>query len=282
MIARHVTTPDDRSGGEGDDIMTNGTADYALITGASSGLGAEFARQLAQRGYNLILAARRKDRLEALKDEIGQTSNNTLIEIIVSDLSTPDGPERLHSAIKQKNLPVDVLINNAGFGIYGRYEDTDWAREKELLQVDIVAVAHLTKLFANDMITRGGGHILQVSSIGGYQATPTYAIYAAAKAFVLLFGEALNFELKRKNVKVTVLSPGVTATEFLDVAGQRRTLYQKLTMMQAPRAVREGLNALFRGKPSVVAGLLNAFLTWSTGLMPRRLRAFVAYVVMRN
>lgn len=275
-------TPDDGGGGEGDDGMTNGTADYALITGASSGLGAEFARQLAGRGYNLILAARRKDRLEALKEEIAQASKDTQVEVIVSDLSTSDGPEQLHETIKQMNLPVDVLINNAGFGIFGRYEDIDWAREKELLQVDIVAVAHLTKLFANDMIARGGGHILQVSSIGGYQPTPTYAIYSAAKSFVLLFGEALNFELKRKNVKVTVLSPGVTETEFLDVAGQRRTLYQKLTMMQAPRAVREGLNALFRGKPSVVAGLLNAFLTWSTGLMPRRLRAFVAYVVMRN
>jgi short-subunit dehydrogenase len=262
--------------------MTNGAADYALITGASSGLGAEFARQLAARGYNLILAARREDRMEALKREIGETGKATQIEVIVSDLSTDDGPQKLYDAIKQKNLPVDVLINNAGFGIYGRYADTDWAREKELLQVDIVALAHLTKLFATDMIARGGGHILQVSSIGGYQPTPTYAIYAASKAFVLLFGEALNFELKRKNVKVTVLSPGVTATEFLDVAGQRRTLYQKLTMMQAPRAVREGLNALFRGKPSVVAGLLNAFLTWSTGLLPRRLQAFAAYVVMRN
>ncbi len=262
--------------------MTNGTADYALITGASSGLGAEFARQLAARGYNLILAARRADRMEALKREIGETSSATQIEIIVSDLSTDDGPQKLYDAIKQKNLPVDVLINNAGFGIYGRYAETDWARERELLQVDIFAVAHLTKLFATDMIARGGGHILQVSSIGGYQPTPTYAIYSGAKAFVLLFGEALNFELKRKNVKVTVLSPGVTATEFLDVAGQRRTLYQKLTMMQAPRAVREGLNALFRGKPSVVAGLLNAFLTWSTRLLPRRLQAFVAYAVMRN
>jgi short-subunit dehydrogenase len=262
--------------------MTNGTADYALITGASSGLGAEFARQLAARGYNLVLAARREDRLEALKQEIGETSKTTQIEVIVSDLSTDEGPQRLYDTIKAKNLPVDVLINNAGFGIYGKYETIDWPREKELLQVDIVAVARLTKLFANDMIARGGGHILQVSSIGGYQPTPTYAIYSAAKAFVLLFGEALNFELKRKNVKVTVLSPGVTATEFLDVAGQRRTLYQKLTMMQAPRAIREGLNALFRGKPSVVAGLLNAFLTWSTHLMPRRLQAFVAYVVMRK
>jgi short-subunit dehydrogenase len=262
--------------------MTNGAADYALVTGASSGLGAEFARQLAVRGYNLILAARRKDRLEALRDEIAQISKNTQVEVIVADLSTPDGPARLHEAVTQKKLPVDVLINNAGFGIYGRYEEVDWAREQELLAVDIVAVAHLTKLFATDMIARGGGHILQISSIGGYQPTPTYAIYSAAKAFVLLFGEALNFELKRKNVKVTVLSPGVTATEFLDVAGQRRTLYQKLTMMEAPRAVREGLNALFRGKPSVVAGLLNAFLTWSTRLMPRRLQALVAYFVMRN
>lgn len=262
--------------------MATGTADYALITGASSGLGAEFARQLAGRGYNLILAARREDRLEALKAEIEALPGSTKIEVIVSDLSTEDGPQRLYDTIKQKDLSVDVLVNNAGFGIYGRYADTDWALERELLQVDIVAVAHLTRLFANDMIARGGGHILQVSSIGGYQPTPTYAIYSAAKAFVLLFGEALNFELKRKNVKVTVLSPGVTATEFLDVAGQRRTLYQKLTMMEAPRAVREGLNALFRGKPSVVAGLLNAFLTWSTGLLPRRLQTFVAYVVMRN
>jgi len=262
--------------------MTNGTADYALITGASSGLGAEFARQLARRGYNLILAARREERLQALKQEIGERSAKTQVEIIVADLATEDGPLRLYDRIKAKGLPVDVLVNNAGFGIYGRYADTDWARERELLQVDIVAVAHLTKLFAADMIARGGGHILQVSSIGGYQATPTYAIYSAAKAFVLLFGEALNFELKRKNVKVTVLSPGVTATEFLEVAGQRRTLYQKLLMMQAPRTVREGLDALFRGKPSVVAGVLNAFLTWTTGLMPRRFRAFMAYVVMRN
>jgi uncharacterized protein len=262
--------------------MTNGTADYALITGASSGLGAEFARQLAGRGYNLILAARREDRLEALKQEIGAVSKNTQIEVIASDLSTDDGPQRLYDTIKAKNLPVDVLINNAGFGIYGRYETCDWAREKELLQVDIVAVAHLTRLFATDMIARGGGYILLVSSIGGYQPTPTYAIYSAAKAFVLLFGEALNFELKRKNVKVSVLSPGVTATEFLEVAGQQKTLYQRLTMMQAPQAVREGLDALFRGKPSVVAGLLNAFITWTTGLMPRRFRAFMAYVVMRN
>ena len=260
--------------------MANDTADYAVVTGASSGLGAEFARQLARRGYNLVLAARRKDRLEALKAEIGEVSGAVDVKIVVVDLSAPDGPETLHKAVA--GLSVDVLINNAGFGIFGRYEEIDWAREQEMLSVNVVALSRLTKLFADDMIARGGGHILHVASTGAYQPTPTYAIYAAAKSFVLLFGEALNFELKRKGVKVTVLSPGVTITEFHEVAGQKFTFYHKLTKMQAPRVVREGLNALFRGKPSVVPGVLNAVFAWSNRLTPRRLQSLVAYLVMRN
>jgi len=262
--------------------MANTTADYAVVTGASSGLGAEFARQLASRGYNLVLAARREDRLKALKAEIGESTPGTVVEIVVVDLGTPDGPQALYDAVAAKKLSVDVLINNAGFGIYGRYEETDWERERQMLAVDVVALAHLTKLFSTDMIARGGGHILQVSSIGAYQPTPTYSIYSAAKAFVLLFGEGINFELRRKGVKVTVLSPGVTVTEFHEVAGQTYNLYHKLTKMQAPRAAREGLNALFRGKPSVVPGVLNAVFAWSNRLVPRRLQALVAYLVMRN
>ncbi|MGH8373438.1 MAG: SDR family NAD(P)-dependent oxidoreductase [Gammaproteobacteria bacterium] len=251
----------------------------ALITGASSGLGAEFARQLAAMGYNLILVARREGRLQTVRDEILKW-HQVQAQIMTADLGIADAAQALHDRIKAAGLKVDILINNAGFGVFGEHMQIPWQREQQMLMLDIVTLMQLTKLFAQDMLAGDGGYILQVSSIGGYQPTPTYAAYSAAKSFVLNFGEAFNHELRGTNTSCTVLSPGVTATEFLQVAGQKPTLYQRLLMMQSPAVVRIGLKAMFRRKPSVVAGWLNAFMVWSNRLLPRRWSAAVAYHLM--
>lgn len=251
----------------------------ALITGASSGLGAEFARQLAAMGCNLILVARRENRLNVVRDEILR-QHQVKIQILSADLGIADAAQTLHNRIAAAGLRVDILINNAGFGVFGEHLQIPWQREQQMLMLDIVTLMQLTKLFAQDMRAGSGGYILQVSSIGGYQPTPTYAAYSAAKSFVLNFGEAFNYELRATNTSCTVLSPGVTATEFLQVAGQRPTLYQRLFMMQSPEVVRIGLRAMFRRKPSVVAGRLNALMVWSNRLLPRRWSAAVAHRLM--
>ncbi len=160
----------------------------------------------------------------------------------------------LYDQIKETGKKVDVLINNAGYGIYGFFADVPWEREKNMLELDIVSVVHLTKLFVTDMLERDFGYILQVASIGAYQPSPTYATYAAAKSFILHFGEALNYEMRKTNVSCTVLSPGITATEFLKVSGQKPTLYQRLFMMQSAEVVKIAIRNMLKGVPSVVAG----------------------------
>ena len=254
-------------------------ASTALITGASSGLGVEFARQLAARGCNLILVARREDRLQAVRAAI-QAQYDVEIKIVVADLSSSEAVQALHDEIRADGLSVDILINNAGFGVFGEHMQIRWQREQQMLMLDIMALTQLTKLFAQHMLAGKGGYILQISSIGAYQPSPNYAAYAAAKSFVLNFGEALNYELRGTNTSCTVLSPGVTATEFLEVAGQRPTLYQRILMMNSADVVRIGLNAMFKRKSSVVSGWLNAFMVWSNRLLPRRWSAAVANRLM--
>jgi short-subunit dehydrogenase len=251
----------------------------ALVTGASSGLGAEFARQLAAMGCHLILVARREDRLKTLKLEIEAVAK-VQAHVMPTDLGAPDAAAALHAKVKAAGLQVDVLVNNAGFGLYGEHMRIPWEREREMLMLDVVALMQLTKLFAADMLARGSGWILQVSSIGAYQPSPTYAAYSAAKSFVLFFGEALNYELRNTGVGVTVLSPGVTATDFLKVAGQKASLYQRLLMMQAPEVVRIGIKAMLKRRPSVIAGRLNALIAWTTRFTPRRWTAAIAYRLM--
>ena len=151
-----------------------------------------------------------------------------------------------------------------------------------MLDLDIVSLVHLTKLFVKDMVERDFGRILQVASIGAYQPTPTYATYSAAKAFVLSFGEALNYELRHSQVRVTVISPGVTATEFLEVSGQRPTLYQRMAMMPSRKVAQAGIRAMIKGRPSVIPGLVNSIPTFSLRLMPRRAQTAVANLLMKS
>lgn len=252
----------------------------ALVTGASSGLGADFATILAERGCSLVLVARREDRLQKLANDLRQR-HGTRSHVIPLDLSQLDAAQDLYDRTRAMGLQVDVLINNAGFGVYGPFVDVPWERERQMLLLDIVALVHLTKLFVRDMVARDYGYVLQVASIGAYQPSPTYATYSAAKAFVLSFGEALNFELRRTKVRVSVLSPGVTETEFLDVAGQSRTLYQRLSMMKSRPVAEIGISAMLAGRPSKIAGVMNALTAWSFRFMPRRLQAAMASAAMQ-
>lgn len=244
----------------------------ALVTGASSGMGADFARHLASYGCNVILVARREDRLRALQKEVAGRYA-VAVDVVPLDLLAQDAPQVLYDRVKAAGHSVDVLINNAGLGIYGEFLDIPWEREKAMLELDIIAVVHMTKLFVKDMVGRDFGFVLQVASIGAFQPTPTYATYSAAKTFVLYFGEALKFELRNTKVKCCVLCPGVTRTEFFEVAGQKPNLYQRTVMMDSDKAVKIGLEAMLKGRASVVPGLLNAFLAWFTRLVPRQMSA---------
>lgn len=252
----------------------------ALVTGASSGLGADFARELARRGADLVLVARREAEMQTLAAEL-RDREGVAVEVVPFDLGATDAPERLHAELAARGLAIDVLVNNAGFGVFGDYLAIPWERERAMLQLDIVTLAGLTKVFGRAMAERGWGRILQVASIGAYQATPTYAAYSAAKSFVLLFGEAVDFELAPRGVRCTVVSPGVTATEFLQVAGQRPTLYQRAFMMQSPQVTRAAVRAMLAGRRSVVPGLGNALLAWSVRLIPRRVATWIAWLTMR-
>jgi uncharacterized protein len=260
-------------------MHTNLQGKTALVTGASSGLGIDFARHLAARGCNLILVARRENQLREVQQQISQRYG-VEVQIIPMDLIADNAPQTLYDQIKASGKQVDVLINNAGYGLYGRFIEIEWEREKNMLELDIVVLMHLTKLFLKDMLTRNFGYILLVSSIGAYQPAPLYASYSAAKSFVLNFGEALNYELRNTNVRCSVIAPGITATEFLKVSGQQASLYQRLTMMQSEEVTRVGIESMLKGKPSVVPGKLNAFMAWSNRLMPRRFSAALVHRLM--
>lgn len=248
---------------------------WALVTGASSGLGADFARELAARGMHLVLVARREERLRALAEELTR-SHGVRTRPIAVDLAKPDAPRALHERLRGEDIAVDVLVNNAGFGVYGAFLDVPWEREREMIELDVVALLHLTRLFAHDMRERGFGRVLEVASIGAFQPSPTYAAYSAAKAFVQSFGEALACELRGSGVTVTVVSPGVADTEFFAVAGQKRSWFQRATVMPSAKVARIGVRAMERGRPLVVPGFANAVTAWSMRLLPRRWQTSLA------
>ncbi len=253
----------------------------ALVTGASGGLGADFARQLAARGANLALVARRAEQLSAVAAEIEKGYPVSALAIPL-DLAAPGAPQALYDQLHAQGLHVDVLVNNAGFGLYGDFSAIPWEREKAMLDIDIIALTHLTKLFLQDMLARHYGYILQIASVGAYQPSPTYATYSAAKAYVLNMGEALNYELRHTGVSVTVISPGVTATDFLKVAGQSPSLYQRLMRMDSPTVARIGIESMLRRRPSVVPGLLNSLMIFTVRFLPRRALAALANLMMNQ
>jgi uncharacterized protein len=253
----------------------------ALVTGASSGLGVDFARELARRGADVVLVARREERLQQLQAEL-QGAFGVKATVVALDLGDPQAPQALHDRLKAQGTAVDVLVNNAGFGVFGRELDIPWDKTREMLMLDIVALTHLTKLFARDMVQRGSGYVLQVASIGAYQPSPTYAAYSAAKSYVRSFSQALNYELRGTGVSSTVISPGVTATEFLQVSGQQRTWFHNATMMTSEKVAAIGIRAMLGRRYSVVPGFMNWLTALFTNLTPDPVNAAVTYRAMKN
>lgn len=253
----------------------------ALVTGASSGLGADFARHLARAGADLILSARRVDALEALAGELKAQFSDLRVQVIPQDLASPEGVDELAAKIQVRGLQVDILINNAGYGSFGRFDEIPWEKERTMMSLDMMAVVRATRLFSRGMKDRGWGRILQVASIAAFQAAPLYASYAGAKAFVLSYSLAVNHELKGTGVQVTVLSPGVTATEFFNTAEQTMTPYQKMVMMSSTDVTRIGLKALAAGRKTIVPGFVNKASAVMTRFIGRGLAAAVAEKLMK-
>jgi len=252
---------------------------WALVTGASSGIGAEMARELAARGMNLVLVARRRETLASLGSEL-KKQHGVEIQVESSDLARIGEPERLSQDLHARGIMVSVLVNNAGFGAYGTFDSIDPATEQMMLDLDVKALVSLTRLFVGPMRSAGFGRILLTASTGAYQPTPLYACYSAAKAFVLSYGHAIRRELAGTGVSVTVLSPGVTRTEFHRVAGHESNAFKRATMMEAVPVARAAIRALLRGKAEIVTGFVNKALVFSVRLVPRTAQAAMAARLM--
>lgn len=238
----------------------------ALITGASSGLGWELARLFAADGSDLILTARRVDRLEALAAEL-QTGHGVHVRVIGLDLSRPGAARELFQQATSDGTPVDVLVNNAGFGTLARFQDLPLETYTAMLELNVVALTELTRLFLPAMLARRRGAILNVASTASFQPGPHAAVYYASKAYVRSFSEALAEELRGSGVTVTALCPGPTKTEFGEHSAMEGTLLFRFAMEAAPVAL-AGYRALRRGRTTVITGLGNQLLALQSKLFP--------------
>lgn len=260
--------------------MTPWFGKWALVTGASAGIGKALAEELASGGTNLVLTARRRERLEALAQQLS-AQHKIRTEVIVADLAQPDAPERILQFTEEQGIEIDLLINNAGFGAYGAFHAVDPGRLVEMVQVNCAAVVHLTRLFLPDMVARRGGDILILASTASFQGVPYISTYAATKAFDLIFAEGLAEEVKPYGVRVCALCPGSTESEFAEVAGQTEVAAVKRHRESAQKVARVGLRALAAGKSYVISGFGNYLGAHSQRLVPRRLVTSLAARIFR-
>ena len=245
----------------------------ALVTGASSGIGLAFARLLAREGHDLILTARRVDRLERLAEELRSSAGSHVV-VIPADLADPGAPEQLIRAIAQQALPVDILVNNAGFGVPGAYASTTWAQQRDFLQVLVVALAEISHRLVPGMIERRWGRVLNVASLAGIlPGVAGHTLYAASKAFVIKFSESLALETARHGIHVSASCPGFTYTEFHDVTGTRAQVstMPKFLWLDADTVARESYRAVMNGVPVYVPGGLNRTLAGLSRVLPKTL-----------
>ena len=248
---------------------------FTLITGASSGLGEGFARQLAAQKRDLVLVARREDRLKTLADELAGRSGAT-VQTVAADLAAPDGPARLMAEISSRGLTIDTLINNAGFGARGAFVEIDLAEQQRMVALNCTALMALCHGVLPGMVERKRGGILNIASTASFQPGPWMAVYYATKAFVLSFSEALHEEMREHGVKVAALCPGATRTEFADVAGMRDSALFKRFSGPADAVVRDGLAALEHNQAVKVSGALNTIMAESIRFTPRLLARRIA------
>jgi len=253
----------------------------ALVTGASSGIGAELARVHAEHGGDLVVVARRRERLESLKAEL-EAAHGVTVHMLSRDLTESEAPKQVYDEVRSLGVPVDYLVNNAGFGYRGFFHEQDWATNEAMIRVNILALAALTRLFLPDMIARHSGRILNVASMAGFLAGPLHAVYYASKAFVISFSEAIANELAGTGVTVTALCPGPTATEFTHVA-QMSDVNLTRTMASARAIAQAGYQAMLEGKTIIVPGLLNKLTIHGLlRLSPRRLTTRISRILMEK
>lgn len=242
--------------------------DYALITGATSGIGYELCRLFAADAYNIVMVARSEERLQQVADEIS-TQYEVQTHIIPKNLFLKEAPKEIYDELKQKGINVSVLVNDAGQGEFGYFANTELERELDIIQLNITSLVSLTKYFLKDMLINGEGKILNVASLVSDYPSPLLAVYAGTKAFVLSFSEALANELKETNITVTALQPGVTDTDFFFKAGEENTVgYQESELADPSDVAKDGYSALMKGKDKVVSGKKNKMHLFMSKLLP--------------
>ncbi|OYU97351.1 MAG: short-chain dehydrogenase [Bacteroidetes bacterium B1(2017)] len=243
----------------------------ALITGASNGIGLELAKIHASKGGNLVLVARNKAKLDELKEEL-EKQYNVSVYTIGKDLSEPNSAQTVYNETNANNIQIDYLINNAGFGDFGMFVDTDWNKELQMINLNITTLTQFTKLYIQDMVKRGSGKIMNVASTAAFQPGPTMAVYFATKAYVLSFSEAIGNEVSDKGVTVTSLCPGATESGFQAAAAMEESNLVKGKKLPSSKEVAQyGYAAMLSGKAVAIHGLMNYFLANSVRFAPRSL-----------
>ena len=241
----------------------------ALITGATSGIGYELAYIHAKQGGNVVLVARSKDKLEQIKKDL-ENNYNINVYVIEKDLSLKNSAKDVYDEIIKNNITVDYLINNAGFGDFGFFNDSDWGKLERMINLNITALTQLTKLFISDMIKQGSGRILNVASTAAFQPGPTMAVYYATKAYVLSFSEAINNEVNGSGVTVTTLCPGPTKSGFQEAASLQESRLVKGRILATSKEVAEyGYNSMLKGKSVAIPGIVNYLFANSVRFFPR-------------
>ncbi len=256
----------------------------ALITGASSGIGEAFAEAFAKQGLDLILVARSKDKLDAIAARLKQSYGGVRVEVISTDLSQPQPGAALAKKVKALGLDVDVLVNNAGFGLSATFHENDAARQQEMIALNVSAVVDLAQAFIPAMLAHGAGAVINIASLAGFQPTPFMAVYGASKAFVLSFSEGLWAEYRGKGIAVLAVCPGPVDTGFFEATGDP-TLRKAIpggTMLSAEQVVAESLRALRQGRSFVVPGALMKVASYLPRLLPRNLVTRVAAKTMKH
>jgi short-subunit dehydrogenase len=259
-----------------------GSRPLALVTGASSGIGADLARELARNGHDLVLAARRAEPMRVLADELKATGAASTV--ISADLSKPGASAALAGELQSRGLTIDVLINNAGLGAGGAFHESDPARVSEILEVNVVALTELTRALLPAMVARKSGRVMFVASTAAFQPGPSMALYCASKAFVLSLGEAIAYELRGTGVTLTVLCPGATRTEFTDVAKTGSSVLfdsPVASVMTSAEVARQGYKALAAGKRVHICGFINKVVAASGRFSPHIISLPVTEAILK-
>jgi short-subunit dehydrogenase len=253
----------------------------ALITGATEGIGFEFAKLFAQNNINLVLVARNERRLQEIKNDLFK--NGVEVSFYAKDLSITENATEIYNDLISRGISIDYLVNNAGFGIDEEYTEIPWQRELEMFNLNMITLAYFTKVFAKDMKSRGFGKILNLGSTASFQPGPYMAGYCATKAFVLNLSEAVNYEMKGTGVSVTTLCPGVTKTKFHEVAQTGKTLMSKfLTQANPEEVAKYGFTLMMKGKSYGIHGIMNKIMIFSDRLASRKMIIAVSAKLLKG